>query len=199
MYFPIFVDLTGKKLLVVGGGTIATRRVRVLADFADEITVVAPQMSQGILELASRRELMTFETQMPECRQAKQSFEPALQEAVWCAAAPEDAAACACNIRLCRRPFRESDLDRHDLVFAATDNSILNREIWRLCRRRGIPVNVCSDQSLCDFQFPSVVQDGDVVVGINASGRNHTLVKKTRRQVEAALRVETERSKYDEK
>ncbi len=179
MYFPVFIDLTGKKLLVVGGGSVAARRVRVLADFTDEITVIAPQVSREILDL-------------------KQSFASVLRESVCCAAPLDEAVACVCGICLYRRPFRESDLNGHDLVFAATDDPALNRRIGALCRNLGIPVNVCSDQTLCDFQFPSVVQDGDVVVGINASGRDHALVKKMRRRIEAVLGVETERSKYQE-
>ncbi len=32
-YFPMFVDLSDKKVIVVGAGTIAKRRIRVLAEF----------------------------------------------------------------------------------------------------------------------------------------------------------------------
>lgn len=40
--FPLFVDLNGKKAVVVGGGTIALRRIAVLHDFGAEVTVIAP-------------------------------------------------------------------------------------------------------------------------------------------------------------
>lgn len=43
--FPMFVDLTGKSCLVVGGGRIALRKVKTLLDFGADITVVAPQIS----------------------------------------------------------------------------------------------------------------------------------------------------------
>ena len=39
-YFPLFVDLEGRQVLVVGGGKIAMRRVRTLLEFGCEITVV---------------------------------------------------------------------------------------------------------------------------------------------------------------
>ena len=50
-YFPLFVDLSEKKIIVAGGGLIAERRVRALLSFADHITVIAPWISSGLLEL----------------------------------------------------------------------------------------------------------------------------------------------------
>ncbi len=91
------------------------------------------------------------------------------------------------DVRVFRRIFEPEDLEGRDIVFAATDDIRLNREIAALCRKKGIPVNVSSDQSLCDFQFPSVVKDGDVVIGINASGKDHHLVRETRKKLEDFL------------
>ena len=92
-------------------------------------------------------------------------------------------------ITVCERKFRPEDLDGKDFVLAATDDGMLNRDIYVMCREKGIPANNCSDKTMCDFQFPSVVKDGDVVIGINASGKNHRLVKETRIRVEKALGV----------
>ena len=43
--FPLFVDLNGKKAVVVGGGTIALRRVNVLLSFGAQVTIIAPECS----------------------------------------------------------------------------------------------------------------------------------------------------------
>lgn len=43
--FPLFVDLAGKKALVIGGGTVGLRRAEVLARFGAEVTVVSPTLS----------------------------------------------------------------------------------------------------------------------------------------------------------
>ncbi len=91
------------------------------------------------------------------------------------------------SISVLSRTFESEDLQGRDLVFAATDDPVLNREIAALCRERSIPVNVSSDRELCDFQFPSVLIDRDVVIGINASGKNHRLVKETRKKLEYFL------------
>ena len=44
--FPMFVDLTGKKVLVAGAGRIGLGRVQVLQQFGAEVTLVAPDCSQ---------------------------------------------------------------------------------------------------------------------------------------------------------
>ncbi|MDO5136020.1 MAG: bifunctional precorrin-2 dehydrogenase/sirohydrochlorin ferrochelatase [Eubacteriales bacterium] len=50
-YFPLFVDLSDKKVVVVGGGAVATRRVRTLLKFTRNITVIAPQVTPEIMDL----------------------------------------------------------------------------------------------------------------------------------------------------
>lgn len=43
--FPLFIDLSGKKAVVIGGGTIALRRVNVLLSFGAQVTIIAPECS----------------------------------------------------------------------------------------------------------------------------------------------------------
>ncbi|MCC8137496.1 MAG: bifunctional precorrin-2 dehydrogenase/sirohydrochlorin ferrochelatase [Clostridiales bacterium] len=155
MYFPLFIDLSEKEILVIGAGHIASRRVHLLCGFAGHITIVAPQIADDF-------------------------------------AAPDTDT----KITMVKRCFTESDLDGVDLVLAATDDRHLNRKVFDLCHTRGIPVNVCSDSGLCDFQFPSIVENGAVVIGINASGRDHRLVKETRKQVESLFPDPQFKSKY---
>ena len=52
LYFPLFVDLSEKNILVVGAGKIALRRIRTMADFAGTVKVVAPQIHPSVRELA---------------------------------------------------------------------------------------------------------------------------------------------------
>ena len=52
-YFPMFVDLTGKKVLTVGGGRIALRRVRTLLRFGAQICVIAPELCGELADLES--------------------------------------------------------------------------------------------------------------------------------------------------
>ena len=53
-YFPIFVDISQKKIVVIGGGVIATRRVHTLLQFAEQITVVAPEITVELQEMSDK-------------------------------------------------------------------------------------------------------------------------------------------------
>lgn len=50
-YFPLFVDLSDKPVVVVGGGKIATRRVKTLLQFTRQIHVVAPDLTAELTKL----------------------------------------------------------------------------------------------------------------------------------------------------
>ena len=46
--FPLFVDLTGRAAVVIGGGTVGLRRAEVLRSFGALVTVVSPSLSRNI-------------------------------------------------------------------------------------------------------------------------------------------------------
>lgn len=61
------------------------------------------------------------------------------------------------NISVERRIFTPQDIENADFVIAAAGEEA-DKEAARLCKEKGIPVNVVDNQELCDFIFPSLVQ-----------------------------------------
>ena len=53
-FFPLFVDMSGRKALIAGGGKVAARRIPVLLDFGADITVIAPEAAASIEAAAAR-------------------------------------------------------------------------------------------------------------------------------------------------
>jgi siroheme synthase-like protein len=82
------------------------------------------------------------------------------------------------RIILRRRRFDERDLDGADIVITATGHAGTDVRIAGMCRRRGILVNAASDKTLCDFYFPGIARRDPLVVGITASGEDHSLAAK---------------------
>src|SRR5216683_423607 len=53
-YLPIFVDVTGRKCLVVGGGDVAVRKVESLLDADALVTVVSPHLDDALAAMVKR-------------------------------------------------------------------------------------------------------------------------------------------------
>jgi siroheme synthase-like protein len=82
----------------------------------------------------------------------------------------------SCNI--IQRPFQESDLENKDLIFLATDDSELHKEIKALAQRKKILANVADTPDLCDFYLSSIVQKGDLKIAISTNGKSPTIAKR---------------------
>lgn len=54
-YYPVFLNLDGKKCVVFGGGEVALRKVKMLRDFGAEVTVISPALCPGLVTLAGSR------------------------------------------------------------------------------------------------------------------------------------------------
>lgn len=50
-YFPMFVDMTERECLIVGGGNVAYRKVMVMLDFGAKVTVVAEDICDELRKL----------------------------------------------------------------------------------------------------------------------------------------------------
>ena len=56
-YFPIFLRLAGEPVLVVGGGTVAERKVDLLLRTSAQVRVVAPELVPGLAQRAAAGEI----------------------------------------------------------------------------------------------------------------------------------------------
>lgn len=50
-YFPFFIDLAGQSGLIVGGGSVALRKIEKLLPFGPQLTVVAPDIRREIADI----------------------------------------------------------------------------------------------------------------------------------------------------
>lgn len=50
-FFPVFIDLNGRKCLIVGGGNIAYRKAKTLLEYGAKIQVIAPEIKDEFYDL----------------------------------------------------------------------------------------------------------------------------------------------------
>ena len=59
-YFPVFFDLSGQKVLIVGGGEVALRKISLLERTGALITVVAPDIAPELMSRAAAGKVRLF-------------------------------------------------------------------------------------------------------------------------------------------
>ncbi len=100
----------------------------------------------------------------------------------------------AAGIRTEQRRFDPADIQGRFLVFAATDDSRLNRLIKARASACNILCNVADGPSDSDFIVPSTVQRGELTVAVSTSGASPAMARKVRRDLETLFGPEYEQT-----
>jgi len=82
------------------------------------------------------------------------------------------------NIQVSERAFDESDIENVDLIMLASNNTTLNTHIRQIASKHHILLNVADKPALCDFYLGSVVQKGNLKIGISTNGKSPTMAKR---------------------
>ncbi len=144
-HFPLFFNLKDKKILFIGGGNIAKRRIKAISGFGAFIKVVAPNIDDGILSFVEKSQCLN-------------------------------------------RTFEESDIDGVDFVFCTTNEKELNEKIAIMCKEKKTPVNTCDNPKLCDFYFPAIIEDKNILCGmVSKDGESHKEVRNKAQIIREAL------------
>jgi precorrin-2 dehydrogenase/sirohydrochlorin ferrochelatase len=85
------------------------------------------------------------------------------------------------------RKYVAGDLDGQFLVVAATDDSAVNRAVYREAVENNVLCNAVDDPPFCDFYFPSVVRRGDLQIAISTAGASPALAQRLRKEINAQL------------
>ncbi|MEO1312096.1 MAG: siroheme synthase CysG, partial [Pseudomonadota bacterium] len=77
------------------------------------------------------------------------------------------------------------------LCVAATGDEALDRRAVDAAQAAGTPVNAVDRPELCDFTTPSIVDRGDVVIGVSTGGAAPVFGRRLRERIEALLPART--------
>ena len=87
-------------------------------------------------------------------------------------------------------PYTPGLLNGSTLVFAATDQKELNRQIATDARRKGILCNIADDPDASDFILPAIVNRENLIITVSTSGTSPAFAKKLRQDLEAQFGME---------
>lgn len=151
-YFPMFVDMTERECLIVGGGNVAYRKMIVMLDFGAKVTVVAEDICDELRKLtiddiASEDKTGSYTTNEEN------------------------------RITFIKRRFERKDCDGMEMVIAATDDNALNHEIAEYCKANGIMVNAVDQKADCSFIFPSYIKEKNLVAAFSSGGNSPVLTQ----------------------
>jgi len=147
--YPIYLQLAGKRCLVVGGGKVAERKTATLLEYEANVQLVSPEVTDCLNNWAAQN-LISW----------RQGI------------------------------FLPEDLDGIFLVFIATGDSQVNKDITTLCRGQGILVNAVDDPPNCDFYVPSILRRNSLCLAISTEGKSPLFAAKLRRELEDRITVE---------
>ncbi len=141
--YPIFLKLTGRRVIVVGGGLIAYQKLLGLLDTDAELVVIAPTICH---------EVWSCKGEFPNIR----------------------------RIEFIERDYQYGDEKEAFMVIAATDIPELNNQIANRCRDQMILANSVDEPNHCDFYVPSIINAGDIKIGISTNGKAPAVAQRMR-------------------
>lgn len=83
-----------------------------------------------------------------------------------------------------KRVFKRGDLQGAMLVFAATDNDLIQNTILAEANELEIPVNVVTIPDACTFQVPASIRRGDLLITVATGGGSPALASRIRKELE---------------
>jgi uroporphyrin-III C-methyltransferase/precorrin-2 dehydrogenase/sirohydrochlorin ferrochelatase len=156
-YFPLFADLSGQRVLVVGGGEVAERKVRLLLETDARVELVAPELTEWLLQ------------RLPDAIDVARRHDGGAT-VEWLALA-----------------FDPAQLAGTTLVVAATSDPAVNARVAAAARDRQVLVNVVDDAELSSFIVPAIVDRSPLVIAISSGGVAPVLARHVRERLESLL------------
>ena len=172
-YFPMFVDMTERECLIVGGGNVAYRKVIVMLDFGAKVTVVAENICDELRKLTI--DDIASEDKTGSYTANKENNQTDSDAANKENNKPDSDA--ADRITIIKRRFDRKDCNGMEMVIVATDDNALNHEIAEYCKANGIMVNAVDQKADCSFIFPSYIKEKNLVAAFSSGGNSPVLTQ----------------------
>jgi precorrin-2 dehydrogenase/sirohydrochlorin ferrochelatase len=146
--YPVMLNMSGRRAVIVGGGVVALRKLSDLIDAGADIKIISPEFNDDIIK-------------------ASKLYQG--------------------RITLIKRKYERNDLDAGMLVFSATNDANVNREIFNDAKEKNILINAVDDPANCSFYVPSFIRRGDLIFSVSTSGASPAMAARLRREMESHI------------
>ena len=65
-FFPIYLEMRGRRCLVIGGGAVAERKIAHLLEAGAEVTVISPDASENVARWSKNNSIQLEATVLSE-------------------------------------------------------------------------------------------------------------------------------------
>jgi precorrin-2 dehydrogenase/sirohydrochlorin ferrochelatase len=91
------------------------------------------------------------------------------------------------QIKLINQNYSKEFLGDKHLVISATNDTKINKQVYRDCKERNLLINVADTPTLCDFYLGGIVTKGHVKIAISTNGKSPTMAKRLRQFFEEVI------------
>lgn len=166
-HLPLFARLDGRRCLVVGGGDVGARKVRLLLAAGAEVTVAGPALNDELRELRNAGEIHHLDGEFVPGDYSDETAGDAAETG--------------------GDPAGTGDIRPYWLIIAATSDRDLNAAVARAADSANRFCNVVDDPELGNVIMPAIVDRAPVTVAISTGGSSPVLARWLKGRIESML------------
>ncbi len=91
------------------------------------------------------------------------------------------------KIRIIKKYYSKEFIKDFKIIFSATDNPEVNKNVRVDCTKEGILLNVVDNPVLCDFILPANIKRGDLTISVSSQGKAPFYTKEIKKKIDAFI------------
>lgn len=87
----------------------------------------------------------------------------------------------------CKQEYKEGAVDNFFIVYACTDNTVLNQMIGQECERKNILYSICDNPEISSFVSPAIYKNDGITISVGTNGRSPKQAIYIRNQIQKLI------------
>ena len=88
------------------------------------------------------------------------------------------------KIQIIKSSYSKEIIKNYKIIFSATDNPDVNRNVRNDCTKEGILLNVVDNPVMCDFILPANIKRGDLTISVSSQGSAPFYTKEMKKKID---------------